>query len=75
MENWNYASYASDGTLARRYPYNYAQGLNYETPSADLQSMATDVRSSEQNARGMYRRWAQFMSADSWDELGQERQG
>lgn len=26
MENWNYASAASKGTIARRYPYNYQDG-------------------------------------------------
>ena len=29
----------------------------------------TDVRSSEQPARNLYRRWAEFMQADSWDAL------
>jgi hypothetical protein len=29
----------------------------------------TDVRSSEEPARNLYRRWAEFMQADSWDEL------
>ena len=27
MENWNYAHAASRGTIARRYPYSYEQGL------------------------------------------------
>jgi hypothetical protein len=27
------------------------------------------VRSSEEPARNLYRRWAEFMQADSWDEL------
>ena len=30
MENWNYAHSASRGTVARRYPYTYEQGLGYE---------------------------------------------
>ena len=28
MENWNYATAASPGTIARRYPYNYQQSMN-----------------------------------------------
>ena len=28
MENWNYAHAASRGTIARRYPYSYEQGLD-----------------------------------------------
>jgi hypothetical protein len=29
----------------------------------------TQAQSSEHNLRNLYRRWAQFMEADSWDEL------
>jgi phenylpropionate dioxygenase-like ring-hydroxylating dioxygenase large terminal subunit len=69
-ENWNYASYASNGTVARRYPYNYAQGVGHETTIPELPgAFATEKVSIEQNARGMYKRWADFMSAESWDEL------
>ena len=28
MENWNYATAASNGTIARRYPYNYQQSMH-----------------------------------------------
>jgi hypothetical protein len=29
----------------------------------------TEAKSSEHNLRNLYRRWAQFMEAGSWDEL------
>jgi hypothetical protein len=29
----------------------------------------TDAKSSEHNLRNLYRRWAAFMEAESWDEL------
>ena len=29
----------------------------------------TVAKSSEHNLRNLYRRWAQFMAAESWDEL------
>jgi len=29
----------------------------------------TDAKSSEQNLRNFYRRWAEFMGAAGWDEL------
>ena len=32
MENWNYASAASKGTIARRYPYNYQMAMGFENP-------------------------------------------
>ena len=29
----------------------------------------TEAKSSEHNLRNFYRRWAEFMEAQSWDEL------
>jgi nitrite reductase/ring-hydroxylating ferredoxin subunit len=77
MENWNYAHAASRGTIARRHPYTYEQGIGTAVENFEWQGLRvpgdvidiTDVRSSEQPARNLYRRWAEFMQADSWDEL------
>jgi phenylpropionate dioxygenase-like ring-hydroxylating dioxygenase large terminal subunit len=77
MENWNYAHAASRGTIARRYPYSYEQGLgteieNYEWEGVRLPGTIIDLtkaESSEHNVRNLYRRWAQFMEADSWRDL------
>jgi hypothetical protein len=77
MENWNYAHAASRGTIARRYPYSYEQGLGFETERYEWQGLPipgtvmdiTEAKSSEHNLRNLYRRWAEFMEADSWDEL------
>src|SRR5437764_7272266 len=77
MENWNYAHAASRGTIARRYPYSYEQGLGFETERYEWQGLhipgtvmdITEAKSSEHNLRNLYRRWVEFMAADSWDEL------
>ncbi len=77
MENWNYAHAASRGTIARRYPYSYEQGQGHEIDNYEWQGLRipgtvmdiTDAKSSEHNLRNLYRRWAEFMEADSWDEL------
>jgi hypothetical protein len=77
MENWNYAHAASRGTIARRHPYNYEQGLGYEVENYEWDGLRlpgsvmdlTEARSSEHNLRNLYRRWAQFMEADSWQDL------
>jgi len=77
MENWNYAHAASRGTIARRYPYNYEQGLGHEIAHYEWDGLSlpgwvmdlTEAKSSEHNLRNLYRRWAQFMEAESWDEL------
>jgi len=68
MENWNYASAASKGTIARRYPYNYQMAMGFENPHDVVPGLVTDDYN-EQNQRGMYRRWAQLMEAESWAGL------
>jgi hypothetical protein len=77
MENWNYAHNASRGTIARRYAYNYEMGLGRETRSFEDHGLALPGTinevipgaASENNQRGFYRRWRQFMEAPSWAEL------
>jgi nitrite reductase/ring-hydroxylating ferredoxin subunit len=77
MENWNYAHAASRGTIARRYPYSYEQGMGYEIADFEWDGLRlpgwvmdlTQAQSSEHNVRNLYRRWAEFMEADDWDQL------
>jgi len=68
MENWNYASAASKGVIARRYPYNYQMGLGYEGMHEAVPGVVT-MGISEQNQRGFYQRWAACMDATSWTDL------
>ena len=56
------------GVIARRYPYNYQMGLGYEGTHDALPGIIT-VGMSEQNQRGFYKRWAEFMAARSWADL------
>ena len=82
MENWNYAHQASRGVIARRYPYCYEQGLNtavedFEWDGLRIAGRVVDItqaQSSEEPMRNLYCRWAQFMEADSWDQLATWRQ-
>ncbi|MCS5656067.1 MAG: aromatic ring-hydroxylating dioxygenase subunit alpha [Dehalococcoidia bacterium] len=83
MENWNYAHSASRGTIARRYPYSYEQGMGYERADFEVDGLKfpglvtdlSEAKSSEDNLRNLYRRWADFMDADSWDVLANWRNG
>ena len=68
MENWNYASAASKGVIARRYPYNYQMGMGYESTHEAVPGTVT-IGISEQNQRGFYTRWAECMEAKSWADL------
>jgi nitrite reductase/ring-hydroxylating ferredoxin subunit len=63
MENWNYATMASKGVIARRYPYNYQMGLGQEYGTYDSPGVLTD-RIAEQNQRGFYQHWAARMEED-----------
>ena len=77
MENWNYAHAASRGVIARRHPYTYEMGLGHAVEDFEYEGYRlpgkvidiTTAQSSEEPMRNLYGRWAQFMEADSWDEL------
>ena len=77
MENWNYAHAASRGTIARRFPYCYEMGLgraveDYEWDGLRIPGRVIDItatQASEEPMRNLYHRWAQFMEAQSRDEL------
>ena len=77
MENWSYAHAASRGVIARRHPYTYQMGMghaveNYEWDGLILPGRVIDLTravASEEPMRNLYHRWAQFMEANSWDEL------
>jgi hypothetical protein len=69
MENWNYATSASAGMEAGRYPYNYQMGLGYEQQAPDLTDAVFTTAVTEQNQRIFYQRWAQYMAANDGDAL------
>jgi phenylpropionate dioxygenase-like ring-hydroxylating dioxygenase large terminal subunit len=68
MENWNYATAASRGTIARRYPYNYQQSLHATRANTPVPGNVS-VQITEQNARGFFRRWRDYMEGRGWDDL------
>ncbi len=65
MENWNYASAASRGVIARRYAYNFEMGLGRREAHDGLPGTVVE-NVSEQNQRGFYRRWAELMDAEAF---------
>ncbi len=70
MENWNYATAASEGVIARQYPYHYKAGLGVGGAHALVPGIVTEHPiTTEQNPRALYWRWAQFMDANGWDDL------
>ena len=68
MENWNYATAASRGTIARRYPYNYQQSLGASVDNG-LVPGRVSTQMTEESARGFYRAWQRYLAGAGWDEL------
>jgi phenylpropionate dioxygenase-like ring-hydroxylating dioxygenase large terminal subunit len=70
LENWASATEASQGAVARRFPYNYQQGLRYSVPYEGLPGAVwCGERVTEQNQLIWLKRWAEFMEARDWDQL------
>ncbi|MFN0028271.1 MAG: aromatic ring-hydroxylating oxygenase subunit alpha [Acidimicrobiales bacterium] len=69
MENWGYATEASRGVIARRYPYNYQLGLGRSKPSTLRGAVESEYFMTEENARNFYRRWQHMVRGDRWDQL------
>ncbi len=74
MENWNYASAASGGTIARRLPYPFKAGLGHDYTDERAPGMTLNFRIAEENQRSRLSRWLDFMEAGSWDELYPNKQ-
>jgi len=68
MENWLYATAASQGTIARRYPYNYQQSLGRARRDDPVPGIVS-MQITEESARGYYRRWRDYLAGKSWDDL------
>jgi phenylpropionate dioxygenase-like ring-hydroxylating dioxygenase large terminal subunit len=66
MENWLYATRASMGTIARRYPFNYQQSMNTSKMN-DLVPGNVSTQMTEEMARGYYRAWSRYLNDSDWD--------
>ena len=70
LENWASATQASQGVIARRYPYNYQQGLGYSEPCEKFPgTVSSGEQVTEQNQLIWLKRWAEFMEGRNWDQL------
>jgi phenylpropionate dioxygenase-like ring-hydroxylating dioxygenase large terminal subunit len=63
MENWTYAHTASRGVIARRYPYNYEMGLQFDKIDVGYPGVTTNEKITEANARAFYTKWNLMMGA------------
>jgi len=70
MENWNYVYPASRGVTAKKYDYNFMNGLGRGKVRDDYPGVLVfnDSRTEEAH-RARFSRWLAFMEAKSWDDL------
>ncbi|MYC31380.1 MAG: aromatic ring-hydroxylating dioxygenase subunit alpha [Chloroflexi bacterium] len=69
MDNWQECTHTSRGAVSRRFDLNMQMGLGHEQYRPELGGWASDFRLSENNHRQFYRRWAELMAADNWQDL------
>jgi Ring hydroxylating alpha subunit (catalytic domain) len=68
MENWLYATAASKGTIAKRYPLNYQMSM--KLPNAThLGPGEVATQMTDQTPRNFYRAWQRYMNGDEWGSL------
>ena len=68
MENWLYATAASKGTIAKRYPLNYQMSM--KLPNAThLGPGEVATQMTDQTPRNFYRAWQRYMNGDTWEQL------
>jgi hypothetical protein len=68
MENWLYATSASSGPIARRYPFNYQQSLGAYRRNDPIPGDVS-LQITEQNARNYYDVYARYLKGDGWGSL------
>lgn len=70
-ENWNEIQKVLRGHMARRTQLNIGMGLGHAERDVHGLPGVTNNVFGEEAARGLYGRWADLMSAQSWDELAE----
>lgn len=69
MENWNYATESARGAISSQFPFHYKAGMGQGGADLPIGGDATELFTSEQNTRMLYKRWAEYMDAPGWSGL------
>jgi phenylpropionate dioxygenase-like ring-hydroxylating dioxygenase large terminal subunit len=70
-ENWDQATRATRGPIARRYPLNYQMDSEQRKMSSTNGLSYIDTNVSEHAQLWLWQSWADWMSADNWEDLKQ----
>ena len=72
-ENWDQSTRATAGVVARRYPLNFAMGNGFGKIKNIDGVVHVDELINEHAQLWTYRSWADWMDADNWAALKQQR--
>ena len=68
VENWEGATAASMGLIARRHPFNVQMGLGHERLSEEFPGLIGGMYS-ESNQRAFYQWWRRVVAGETWRAL------
>jgi len=69
MDNWCQVTEASKLTIGRKYPAVLSMGAGHAGKTEEWPGQVSERYISENNQRGYYQRWQEFMNADSWADI------
>lgn len=68
-ENWEFCTRTNEGVVSRRQKLYYGMGLDSRIEHEEFPGQVHRSQVNDANQRAFYRRWAQFMSAESWADV------
>jgi phenylpropionate dioxygenase-like ring-hydroxylating dioxygenase large terminal subunit len=69
IDNWRQVTMASRSPVARQYAQELSMGVGHAAAHADYPGLVSERYISENNQRYFYRRWQEFMNAESWADI------
>ncbi len=69
LDNWRQVTEGSLSPLGQRLPQDLSMGLGHIDHDSKYPGVVSERYISENNQRYFYRRWEEFMNAESWDDI------
>ena len=69
IDNWAQVTQAAKSPMARKLTADLSMGVGRSHPSEEWPGDHSERYISENNQRGYYLRWEEFMNADSWRDI------
>jgi phenylpropionate dioxygenase-like ring-hydroxylating dioxygenase large terminal subunit len=70
IDNWSQVTNSGLLSAGRKYRHLLAMGLGQDGPHEEMPGRLSQMWVSENNQRGFYERWQEFMNAGSWADIG-----